>query len=67
MNDTYTLKEVVLLKPHRHLGKDLPPGAAVALAAQIADWLISLGTAKLASPKTPPKSPTTSGVDNVPA
>jgi hypothetical protein len=42
---------IELIKPHSHEGRDLAPGAVLALDESQATWLIELGVAKRASPK----------------
>lgn len=38
-------KNIVLKAPHRHAGRDYPVGAKLTLAADKADWLISIDRA----------------------
>ncbi|AKH36897.1 MULTISPECIES: DUF7210 family protein [Nitrosomonas] len=37
---------IELLKPHTHAGRDYPAGARLAMDADSARWLISIGTAE---------------------
>ena len=48
-------KQIELIKPHRHAGRDYQPGAQLTLPAHKADWLIGIGTAKAAAPAAAPK------------
>lgn len=41
--------QIKLLKPHRHAGRDYPPGATLDLPNGKAEWLVSLGVASKAS------------------
>ena len=43
-------KQIELIKPHRHAGRDYPPGALLSLPVAKADWLIGVGSARDASP-----------------
>ena len=52
-------KQIELIKPHRHAGRDYKPGAQLTLPAHKADWLIGIGTAKAAAPAGVPKSAAT--------
>lgn len=49
-------KQIELIKPHRHAGRDYPPGALLSLPVAKADWLIGIGSAK-AAPATPATAP----------
>lgn len=50
---------ITLNKPHRHAGRDYPPGATLTLRKDKADWLVSLGVAQPAgSPDPQPATPT---------
>ena len=40
------LKQIELIKPHRHAGRDYPPGALLSLPVAKADWLIGVGSAR---------------------
>lgn len=52
-NETET---IYLLKPHRHAGREYPPGATLELPVSKAVWLVGLDVAS----KTPPvKTPAT--------
>ena len=42
-------KQIELIKPHRHAGRDYPPGALLSLPVAKADWLIGSGVAKAAA------------------
>ena len=53
-------KHIELIKPHRHAGRDYPPGAQLTLPAHKADWLIGVGSARDASP-VPAPSPAKPG------
>lgn len=50
---------VTLNKPHRHAGRDYPPGAKLTLRKDKADWLISLGVAEPAAAVAAQPAPTT--------
>ena len=39
-------KQIELIKPHRHAGRDYPPGALLSLPVAKADWLIGVGSAR---------------------
>ncbi len=54
-------KQIELIKPHRHAGRDYPPGAVLELPAAKADWLIGIGSAKAAPAPAP--APAKSGRD----
>lgn len=41
---------IELLKPHRHAGRDYKPGQFLELPQDKADWLVSVGAAKQATP-----------------
>ena len=47
-------KQIELIKPHRHAGRDYKPGAQLTLPAHKADWLIGVGSARDASPVPAP-------------
>lgn len=42
---------IELIKPHTDAGKDYLPGDQLTLSAQLAQWLIDIGSAKPASAK----------------
>ena len=42
-------KQIELIKPHRHAGRDYKPGAKLELPEAKADWLIGAGAAKAAA------------------
>ena len=42
-------KQIELIKPHRHAGRDYKSGATLELPATKADWLIGSGVAKAAA------------------
>ncbi len=54
-------KQIELIKPHRHAGRDYPPGALLSLPVAKADWLIGIGSAKAAPAPAP--APAKSGRD----
>ncbi len=45
------LVAIELLKPHRHAGRDYPPGAVLRLQPDQAKWLCALGRARPADIK----------------
>ena len=47
-------KQIELIKPHRHAGRDYKSGATLELPATKADWLIGIGSARDASPVPAP-------------
>lgn len=40
------MKQIKLLKPHTHEGRDYPSGAVVEIEIDSADWLIAIGVAE---------------------
>ncbi|MCL2346457.1 MAG: hypothetical protein FWC58_11480 [Desulfobulbus sp.] len=44
------MTEITLMRPHRHGGRDYPPGARLTLHDDQAQWLIGKGVAEPAAP-----------------
>lgn len=56
--------QIKLLKPHRHAGRDYPPGATLDLPDSKADWLCGLGVAEKAPADRAAPELTGSGTHN---
>lgn len=47
------MKQIKLLKPHTHAGREYAAGDVILMDAESADWLISLGVAEEVKQKSP--------------
>ena len=48
---------LVLTRAHTHAGQQHQPGDRIEVDADIAQWLLSIGTARAAPPSTPSENP----------
>lgn len=48
---------IYLLKPHRHAGREYPPGATLELPESKAVWLVGLSVASKTPPVITPATP----------
>lgn len=51
-------KTVYLLKPHRHAGREYPPGAELDLPESKVNWLVGLKVASRTKPDNTTATPT---------
>ncbi len=45
------MKQIKLLKPHTHDGRDYPVDAVITMHSDSADWLIAIGVAEPVKPQ----------------
>lgn len=65
MSVTKEKVKVVLLKPHRHEGRDYPVGGTPLVSKRQADWLVGIKAARLPDAEAP--SETAAAAATVPA